>query len=713
MSESDDLLSQSRRTFLKRLGGGIVVFVGFRGGLPSGKADAPGGRAGGQTVPTDFNAFVRIAEDGHVTCFTGKIEMGQGPITSLVQMVADELDVEYERVDILMGDTDLCPWDRGTWGSLTTRQFGPLLRAAAAEARAVLLELGSESLDVPVSRLAVREGVIFERANEARQVTYGALAKGKEISRHLEVKPKLKDYAEFRIMGQPKLRRDALEKVTGQAKYAADIRVPGMLYAKLLRPPAHGAKLRKVRTADARSAPGATVIEDGDLVAVLHELPDIAQEGLQRIKAEFDRPSAELTDANIHAHLRKVAPRKGATSHGGSLGIGRRLAKRTIETTFFDGYVAHAPIETHAALAHIENGKCTVWASTQNPFGARDQVAAAIGFPANRVRVITPFVGGGFGGKTGNLQAVEAARLAKLSGKPVQVMRSREEEFFSDTFRPAAVVEVRSGIDASGRMTFWDYEVLFAGARGSDLFYDVPHHREVARPSGPRAGPGTHPFATGAWRAPGNNTNTFARESQVDIMAAAAGADPLEFRLAHLKDRRMTRVLKAAAARFGWKPAPTPSKRGFGVACAIDAGTYVAAMAEVAVDLRKGVVDVQRVVCAQDMGIVVNPQGATLQMEGCVTMGLGYALSEEIHFRGGQILDTNFDRYEIPRFSCVPKIETVLVEANDIAPQGGGEPAVVVMGGVIANAIHDAAGARLRRMPMTPARVMAALQGLP
>ena len=708
MRRTDDLLSQSRRTFLKRLGGGIVVFVGFRGRLPSANADTPAGRMGDQAVPTDFNAFVRIAEDGRVSCFTGKIEMGQGPITSLVQMLADELDVAYERVDILMGDTDLCPWDRGTWGSLTTRQFGPLLRAAAAEARAVLLQLGSESLDVPVSQLVVREGAILERGNEAKRVTFGALAMGKEITRHLEVKPELKDYAEFRIMGQPKLRRDALEKVTGEAKYAADIRVPGMLYAKLLRPPAHGAKLRKVSTAGARRVPGAMVIEDEDLVAVLHELPDVAEEGLDRIKAEFDRPSAELTDANIHAHLRKVAPRDGVASRGGSLGKGRKLSKRIVETTFFDGYVAHAPIETHAALAHIENGKCTVWASTQNPFGARDQIAAAIGFPVNRVRVITPFVGGGFGGKTGNLQAVEAARLAKIAGRPVQVMRSREEEFFYDTFRPAAVVEVRSGIDASGRMTFWDYEVLFAGARGSDLFYEVPHHREVARPSGPRAGPGTHPFPTGAWRAPGNNTNTFARESQIDIMAAAAGADPLEFRLSHLNDPRMTRVLKAAAARFGWKPAPTPSKRGVGIACGIDAGTYVAAMAEVAVDSRNGVVEVQRVVCAQDMGIVINPQGATLQVEGCVTMGLGYALSEEVHFSGGQILDTNFDRYELPRFSAVPKIETVLIEANDIPPQGGGEPAVIVMGGVIANAIHDATGARVRRMPMTPARVKAA-----
>jgi CO/xanthine dehydrogenase Mo-binding subunit len=257
-------------------------------------------------------------------------------------------------------------------------------------------------------------------------------------------------------------------------------------------------------------------------------------------------------------------------------------------------------------------------------------------------------------------------------------------------------------------MTFWNYEVLFAGQRGAELFYDIPHHRTTVRRNGSKGGP--HPFATGAWRAPHNNTNTFARESQIDAMAAAAGADPIEFRLQHLKDPRMIRVLKAAAGRFGWTPAPTPSKRGFGVACGIDAGTYVAAIAEVAVDARSGDVDVKRVLSAQDMGIVINPQGATLQMEGCVMMGLGYALSEEVRFQGGEILDTNFHRYEIPRFSRLPKIDTVLVEANEIAPQGGGEPAIVVMGGVIANAIHDATGARPKRMPMTPERVKAAIE---
>ena len=708
MNSSDEQslgVQQSRREFLKSSGGGIAIFVTFGGQLGLLEHAEAQGRSG---VPADFNAFLRIAEDGRVTCLTGKIEMGQGPITSLPQMMAEELGVAFEMVDIVMGDTELCPWDRGTWGSLTTRAFGPLLRAAAAEARGVLLDLASQELRVPVSRLEVNAGVVSDRKNERKRITYGELAKGEPIERHLKLKPELKDVSQFQIMGQPKLRRDSLEKVTSKAKYAADIRLPGMLYAKILRPPAHGAKLKKADTSGARKVDGLRLVEDGDLIAVLHELPDVAQDALGRINAKFDLPPPMLTDQNIHEHLLRVAPKGEVTAKAGNVDKARKLADRMIETRYFDGYVAHAPIETHAALAHIERGKCTVWASTQNPFGARDKVARAIGFSPDKVRVITPFVGGGFGGKTSNMQAVEAARLARSVGRPVQVMRTREEEFFYDTFRPAAVVNVRSGVDGSGRITFWDYEVLFAGQRGAEHFYEIPNHRTTVRPQGWSGGP--HPFATGAWRAPANNTNTFARESQISAMAAAAGADAIEFRLKHLGDPRMIRVLKAAAQRFGWTPAATPSKRGFGVACGIDAGTYVAAIAEVAVDARSGEVEVKRVLSAQEMGIVVNPQGATIQMEGCVTMGLGYALSEEVHFRGGQILDTNFHRYEIPRFSGVPRIETLLVEANDIAPQGGGEPAIVVMGAVIANAIHDATGARLKRMPMTPARVKAAIE---
>jgi isoquinoline 1-oxidoreductase len=687
-----------RREFLQLMGGGIIVF------FTVGEAwEAPGpGR--GRGYPQDFNAYLRIGEDGRVTCFSGKIEMGQGVITSLGQMLADELDVPLESVDMVMGDTSVCPWDMGTFGSMSTRFFGPAVRAAGAEARGVLLELAAEQLKVPQERLEAKNALVYDKTDKTKQVSYGQLAKGKTIERHLKQRAELKNVSQFNVMGKPTLRRDALEKVTGKAQYAGDIRHEGMLYAKILRPPAHGAKLKSVDTAAAEKIPGVQVVRDDDLVAVLHKNPDEAQNALEKIKAEFDVPEAQLNDKNIFDHLLSGAQRGSPSASGGDLAEGEKLAKTVVEEKYLNSYVAHAPIEPHTAVAKIEGDKLTVWASTQGPFTLKESVARAVGFPSENVRVITPFVGGGFGGKTAGSQAAEAARLAKLTGKPVQVAWSRAEEFFYDTFRPAAVVKIKSGIDDAGKIVLWDYTVYFAGSRGANQFYSIPHHRTVA--SGEwSGGGGAHPFSTGPWRAPSNNTNTFARESQMDIMASKAGMDPVEFRLKNLTDERMIRVLKAAAEKFGWTPAKSPSGRGFGVACGTDSGTYVAHIAEVAVDEKTGQVQVKRVVCAQDMGLAINPEGAKLQIEGCITMGLGYALTEEIRFRGRQVLDTNFDTYKLPRFSWLPKIETVLIKADDAPAQGGGEPAIICMGGLIANAIHDATGVRLLQLPMTPERV--------
>jgi isoquinoline 1-oxidoreductase len=706
----EDFFKSDRRDFLKRVGGGIVIFMAINEAL-LGQEEAPRPRGGGRGgLPSDFNAFLRIGEDGHVTCYTGKIEMGQGPITSLPQMVAEELDAPIEAVDIVMGDTDLCPLDQGTFGSMTTRMFGPALRAAAAEARGVLLELAADALKVPQSQLVAKDGIISDSQDSKNKISYGQLAKGQKIERHLQSKAPLKDPAQFKISGKPQVRRDGEAKVTGKAHYAADIRVPGMLYAKILRPPAHGATLKSVDTSAAKAVAGVQVVQDNGLIAVLHEFPDVAEVALGKIKAEWDTPAATYDDKTVFDHLQSVAPQPRTLAHGGDLDEGKKNSAKQFDSTYLNAYVAHSPMEPHAALCQIEGDKATVWASTQNPFGARDQIAGAIGFPAEKVRVITPFVGGGFGGKTNNQEAVEAARLAKLAGKPVQVMWSREEEFFYDTFRPAAVVKINSGVDAAGKMAFWDYDVYFAGERGAAQFYTVPNHRTASRGSGFGGPASAHPFATGAWRAPGNNTNTFARESQIEIMAAGAGIDPVQFRLNNLSDPRMIRVLKAAADKFGWTSAKSPSQRGLGVACGIDAETYVAAIAEVAVDKDKGTVQVKRVVCAQDMGVIINPEGAKIQLEGCVTMGLGYALTEEVHFKGGQVLDTNYDSYELPRFSWVPQIESVLIDNNENPSGGGGEPAIVLMGALVANAVYDATGARLFQLPMTPERVKAALK---
>lgn len=706
----EDFSSIRRRDFLKLLGGGIIIFFSS-GELGSLQEEA---RRRGMTpgLPSDFNAFLRIGEDGRVTCFTGKIEMGQGIITSLAQMLAEELDVTLGAVDMVMGDTDLCPWDMGTFGSLTTRNFGPPLRAAAAEAKAVLIALASEYLQVPAERLKAQDGVIFDSIHKERRVSYAELAKGKKIERHVEKKPDLKAVAELTVIGKSVLRRDALEKVAGKAKYSGDIRLPGMVYAKILRPPAHGAALKSVNVSAAENISGVQIIRDGDLIAVLHEHPDKAEEALSKIKAQFDLPEAKVDDKTIFDHLVKMAPEGRVVAKGGDVSEGEKQAASLFEETYLNSYVAHAPVETHTAVASVEGGKAIVWASTQTPFRAKDEIAQAIGIPPENVRVITPFVGGGFGGKTRNQQAVEAARLAKLSGKPVQVAWSRAEEFFYDTFRPAAVVKIKSGVDGSGRIHLWDYNVYFAGERCSQQFYEIAHHRTTVRGEWMGGGTGAHPLGVGAWRAPACNTNCFARESHIDIMASAVKSDPLEFRLNNLADKRMQRVLEAVARKFGWEPAPGPSGRGYGLACGDYLGTYVATMAEVNVDKENGRIGVKRVVCAQDMGLVINPEGAKLQIEGCITMGLGYVLAEEIRFKGGEVLDVNFDTYEIPRFSWLPEIETVLIDARDIPAQGGGEPAIILMGAVIANAVFDAAGVRLFQLPMTPERVRTALQNL-
>ncbi len=696
--------SLDRRGFMKALGGGIFVFFAI------GDWSVLEALAQRREYPADFNAYLRIGEDGRVTVYSGKIEMGQGVYTSLAQMAAEELGVTLESIDMIMGDTELCPWDMGTFGSMSTRFFGPALRGAAAEARAVLLELASEHLAAPKDELDAADGVVFLAEDTSKRVTFGQLAKGKKIERHLTGKPTLRYIADFTVSGKPVKRLDAFAKVTGQAQYAGDIRLPGMLYARILRPPAHGATLKSVDTGAAKRIPGVTVVNQDDMVAVLHPDPEEAAKALRAVKAEFDVLPFTVDTDTISDHLLEMAPPPEERESRGNLAEGKKHSTVLFEHRYENGYGAHAPIETHTALATVEGGKATVWAATQTPFPDQQQIAQTLGLALENVRVITPFVGGGFGGKSGaRLQSLEAARLSQIVGKPVQVAWTRAEEFFYDTFRPAAVVTITSGIDSAGKIVLWDYHVYYAGARSAEQFYDAPNSliREYGRWG--RDTTQAHPFATGPWRAPGANINVFARESQIDIMAAKAKTDPLEFRLQNTSDKRMRSVLQAAAQRFVWKTAAGPSGLGVGLACGIDAGTYVALFAEVEVDKTSGRVKVKRIACAQDMGQVINPDGAKMQMEGCITMGLGYALSETLRFRGGEILNQNFDTYELPRFSGLPEIDAFLVRNDEITPQGGGEPAIVPVGAAIANAIFDATGARVFQMPMTPEQVKKAI----
>jgi isoquinoline 1-oxidoreductase len=451
------------------------------------------------------------------------------------------------------------------------------------------------------------------------------------------------------------------------------------------------------------------VVRDGELVAVLHPLQHVANMAIAKVKATWEEEKVDLDHESLFDHITRVATERRVLASEGDLAEGEQNSSHHFDSTFKDPYIAHSPMENHTATAVIEDGKMKVWASCQTPYPDRDDVAEAVGMDPGDVQLLPIFLGGGFGGKCYNPQAIEAARLAKLTEKPVQLVYPREEEFMYDRLRPAAVIKVKSGLDSAGKISYWDYTVHLGGGREAEHFYDIPHSR-TSTMNAPR-GTMDHPFYTGAWRAPSVNTNTFARESHMDIMAARAGVDPLEFRLRHLEHfPRMAHVLKTGAERFGWTPDKGPSGRGFGFAAGIDVNTDVVVFVEVEVDKTTGYVQVKRAVCCQDMGIVVNPQGAIIQAEGCMLMGLGYALREEIQFEGRKMLTRNYDTYAITQFNMAPELDVVLVDSQETVPHGGGEPAIVVMGAAVANAVFDATGARIYRLPLTPQRVKEALE---
>ncbi len=695
-----------RRDFFRLLGPGLYLLFQIEDPWLKGQ----GSRT--RQYPEDFNAYLRIGENEQVTCFTGKVELGQGLTASLAQMLAEELAVRYESVIVVLGDTRFCPWDGGTNGSRSIKYFGPALRQAGAEAREVLLQIAAERLRVPRDRLVAREGAVYLQPGPGKDVgkkliSYGSLTRGKTVVRRLSgEKPALKTPSEFQVCGKSMPRPDSWEKAAGTARFAGDIRLGGMLYGKVLRPPAHGAKLKSVDLSAARAVAGVRILQDGDFIGAVHPQPDQAEKAISLIKAEFEIPATAVDETDIHQRLLAFPSRESVVERRGDLAQGKAAARLWFEETYLTPYVAHAPMETHSALAQVEKDSATLWVGTQRPFGAQEEIARLLGLPSDKVRIVTPYVGGGFGGKSAIGQAVQAARLSRMASCPVQVVWDRQEEFFYDTFMPAAAVKIASGLDSSDRIAFWDYRVFFAGDRSSQNFYDVAHSQSLAYGgwSGSPAGP--HFFAVGAWRGPGSNTNIFARESHIDEMAARVGMDPVAFRFKNLSDKRMIRVLRAAAEKFGWKPAQSPSRRGHGVVCLDYLGTYVAMMIEIEADRGSGQIQVKRVVQAQDMGPVINPEGARMQIEGAIVMGLGYCLSEEIHFRGGEIRDLSFTGYAIPRFSWTPaKIETVLIDNPEIPPSGCGEPPIVGMGGLLANALYDAVGVRCRQLPLTPQRI--------
>jgi len=712
-SDVNEAIRIDRREFLKKLGGGIIVVfclgkLSMLNGWSQNSADEN----------LNFNAYLRIKEDGTVNCYTGKIEMGQGIITSLAMVLAEELEVSLDSVNMVMGDTDLCPYDAGTWGSLTTRFADPVIRSAAAEAREILIDLASKALEFPKDSLIIENGTIFVEDDKSKSITYAELTKGKKIVQNLKIKPAIKKSKDFKIIGKPIISTDSISKVTGAAKYSGDIKLPGMVYATVIRPNVLGSKKLNVDASGLSAFEGVELIEDKDLVAVTHEDPEISNNAAKKIKVTWDAPKIDVNQDSIFTHLEETITGSKINEEAGSLESGKEISEIIVEAKYFDGYKAHAPIETHSATCYFEGDKLIIWSSTQTPFGTRDQLSKTLNIPEENVHVKQIFIGGGFGGKIYNQQAIEAAIIAKSCGKPVQLVWTRREEFLYDRFRTAALMKAVSGVDSKGKLTFWNFDIYCAGTRGTKLFYNIPNNRtRLFRERFNVSDHGeddsntkqVHPFGTGAWRAPGNNSTTFARESHIDATAYAVGIDPLEFRLNNLNHDNMKATLILAAKTFDWNR-ERKEGHGYGIALGEDAGTCVALIAEVKVDKKTGEVQPIKMVCAQDMGQVVNPHGATVQTEGGLTMGLGYALYEDIEYEGGNLKTKNFNRYEITRFSKTPVIECVFVNKMDAKPQGGGEPAIVCVGGAIANAVFDACGARVNQIPVIPERILESLK---
>ena len=417
-------LHLSRRNFLRISGSGLFIFF-----APAFGEIAMQQRGGG--YPTDLNEYLKIGEDGRVSLFCSKIEMGQGIITSMRQMLAEELDMSLDSIDIVMGDTMLCTWDGGTTGSRSTKYFGPPVRRAGAEARAVLLQMASEKLNLALPHLVVKNGVISDKSN-ANPIDYiflgsctngriedlrafTQLVKGRKIERHISDVP-IKSVSEHIISGKPTMRMDAKQKVTGEAKYTGDIRLPQMLYAKILRPPSHDATLVSVDTSKAENVEGAVVIQEDDLIAVLHENPELAGNALALISAKWDVPEPKVDNKSIFDYLKKAAPDGRVYVEQGSLSNGKASAKKQIKSEFYNHYVAHSPMEPYTVLANVKDEQVTVWASTQAPFQVQATVAQTLKIPEENIHVITPFVGGGFGGKKSGQQISEAVRLSKITG---------------------------------------------------------------------------------------------------------------------------------------------------------------------------------------------------------------------------------------------------------------------------------------------------------
>lgn len=698
--ESRGEFELSRRSFVKLLGAGLLITV--TEGVSLGR------RGGGGSQSISVAARLHINLDGTISVMTGKVEEGQGARAQLTQAAAEELRVTADRIHLVMADTALVPDDGRTAGSRTTPSTVPAVRRGAATARELLTRLASEQWKVNPGTLEVRNGVVRDRKTK-KTITYADLAKSKDVAgafkQSVSSDVTLTPVGEWEVLGTPVPRSNWRDLVTGAHHFPSDIERPNMLYGKILRPPSYGATLESIDLSKAEAIKDVFVFRDGQFVGCAAPTSFRANQALDAIaKTASWKTVPHPSSRNIFSHLKKNA-RTGGRSRPGTRGsVDKALtdAAKVLSETYEVAYIQHTPMEPRAATAEWKDGKLTVWSGVDGPQSVQGDLARALRIPTDSVRVIVPDMGSGFGGKHSGEAAEEAARLARAAGRPVAVHWTRAEEFTWAYFRPAAVIECKGGLDANGSLIAWDFTNINAGGAAIDTPYNIANTKILSVGS-------DSPLRQGAYRCLAATANNFARESFMDELAAAAGADPLAFRLAHLENPRIRTVLETAAKHFDWpaRRKKVTRETGVGLACGTEKNSVVAACVEVGIDRKRGEIKVNEVCEAFECGPIQNPANLLSQVQGCIIMGMGGALSEEIQFEDGKILNASFAGYHVPRFRDVPKIDVHLVNKSDIPSAGGGETPIIAIAPAIANAVFAATGVRLRSMPMRAEKLKA------
>jgi CO/xanthine dehydrogenase Mo-binding subunit len=656
----------NRREFVQAMGAGLAVVVTVQ--TAEAQRDGRRGRGGGNDVK--LSQRFQLDADGTVTVFTSKVEVGQGSRTQITQAAAEELRLPLDKIRIVMADTERCPDDGGTAGSRTTPATVPSVRRAAAALRQFLDQKG-----LTVVELAKQEGFVNQLA-EAPATT--------------EIRP----VADWQVLGKSTAKVEGAAIVTGKHQYPSDIQREEMLYGKVLRAPSFNAKPMSIDLGPAEKMGGVTVVRDGDFIGCTAATSWAAKKAVEAIAATTKwEEKPQVSSDELFEHFRETAKDSQGKKWGPFRDEIEQQKSWDIECAYTMPYIQHAPMEPRAAVAEWQDGKLTVWTGTQQPGRVLGELKQVFRLNDDQVRVIVPDTGGGFGGKHSGEAAIEAARLAKAAGKPVSIRWTREEEFSWAYFRPAGLIEVKAK-QADGAINLWDFRNYNSGGSALNTPYLVANGLESFYPT-------DSPLRQGSYRALASTANTFARECAMDELAEKAGMGPLEFRLQNMPDGRLKEVLLAATEKFTWpqgRSTRRDDKRGIGLACGTEKGSFVAACVEVEVVDKK--IRVLSVTQAFECGAIQNPANLRSQVEGCIVMGLGGALTEEIRFREGKITNASFSSYTVPRMADMPEMEIVLVNRTDLPSVGAGETPIIAIAPAIANAVFDATGQRLRSLPL-------------